>query len=156
MLDRSAAHRLTTQVGDQESPGGRDELVALDGETLARIEARLRTAVELSEVCADAPPGVPGGRIDRPDLDDCGHQEMLDRPHRGDDLVALARTKGSEDRRSQVVAALVEQGTLGNAGRREPGYPDPAVGRARLDARQAVSLERAQQPAGVARVQAET
>jgi hypothetical protein len=74
MLDRSAAHRLATQVGDQKAAGRRDDLVGLDGDARAGIEARIRAAVELGEVGADAAPGVRVRRIDPPDLNRIGYR----------------------------------------------------------------------------------
>ena len=58
MLDRAAAHRLATQVGDQDGAGGWSSSCGLGEDTPAGVEAGLRPAVELVEVRAEASPRI--------------------------------------------------------------------------------------------------
>ena len=104
----------------------------------------------------DAAPRVGAAGVGGLDLDGGGHEQTLDRVHGGDDLVALARVEWGEDRPGQLVAARVQQRALCHSCRGQPGNANAAVRRARLDAHQAVSLERTQQPARVTRVEIET
>ena len=91
--------------------------------------------------------------VDGADLDHRGGQQPLDVAHRADEALALRRVSGSSsDARSRR-----------RGGRARPARPGPRRSRARgrggrarrLDAEHAVALERAQQPASVARVELE-
>ena len=155
VLDAAAADGLAVQVGDQEAPGRRRELVRLRRHAGRRIEAGLPALVELLDVRAQALARVGAGGIDVADLDRRGRQQALDGAHRVDEALAIALVEGFEQRRRELVAAAVKLGPLLAARARQAGDADAAIRSARLDPRHPVGLERPQQPAGVAGVQAE-
>ena len=120
-----------------------------------RIESGLPALVELLDVRAQALARVGAAGSTVADLDRRSREQALDGAHRVDEALAIALVEGFEQRRRELVAAAVSFGPLLAARARQAGDADAAIRSARLDARHPVGLERAQQPAGVAGVQAE-
>ena len=153
VLHSATPDGLVSQVGHQERSGRGPKLVGLGRRSLRRIERDVRPPVEFGEIRTQAPPRVGLRRIDRAKLDHRRGDQPLDREHRDDELGAVTVIQRGEDRSRELVAALVEQRSLGRPGGREAGESDPRVHRARGQLHQPVALERAQQPAGLTRIE---
>ena len=118
-----------------------------------RVEGDAAAALELGEVGAQALARVRVLGIDGTDLDHRGGEQPLDVAHRADEPLALPGGERCQQRLGELVAAPVELGQLREARGREPRVADAAVVRAGVDGDHPVALERAQQPAEVARVE---
>lgn len=121
----------------------------------AGVEARVGATVQLGEVGANAGPGVRMRRIHGADLDHGRGEEPLDLRHRRDQAVALAARQRRQERPRQLVAALVEDRSLGESGRGQLRHPDPAVRPALHHLDQTVGFQRAQEAARMAGIQLE-
>jgi hypothetical protein len=152
---RPAPHRLGAEPRDQQDPSGRAHPVVRRRVAQVDLETGVEPAVELREIRTEAVPGGRIGRIGDRDLDRAGPEQPLDLGHRSRQAIPLRWRERREQRGGHLVAAPVEGRPLGDALGGEPGQPHAPVERVGLDRDQGVGLERAQQPAEIARVEAE-
>ena len=154
-LERAAPDRLAVQGGDQQEAGGQREFLVVGGDAAGDVESAVEPVRQLGEVGPQAEPGVRMPGIAGADLHRRGHQQPLDLGHRRDEPGALPRAQRAEDGRGQVVGAPVQHRALGQPAAGQARGADPPVGPALFHRDEPVVLQRAQQPAQVARVQVE-
>jgi len=155
-LDGAASHRTAAQARDQQGAMRRDELVRVGWDAERRVEALIESPVELLEVLVDAPARVGCARALGFDAHHRGGQQAVHVPHRGDEPGSLLCGQGFKEFPRDRVRPPVERRPLGAAfpGEAHPAHP-PVLG-SRLDDDQPLALERLQDPARVARVEAES
>jgi len=151
-LDATAADGLVVQRGHQEQARGRGQLL-LAHRAAGRVEAAVKAAGYLTEVGLQAESGVRMARIPLGHLDRGGRQQPLGLRHRRRKPGALPGIEPAEDDGRRRIGPFVEYGPLRQPGGRQPNAADPPVGPARLDHDETIALQRAQQPAQIARVQ---
>ena len=154
-LQRGAADRAPVQRREDEEPCGRSQLVDARRDASRRIPSGLESRVELVDIRAQAVLRSRIGGVDRSDDDEPGCHEALHLGHRRDQAAALPCAERREQRRGEIVAALVQHGSLGTAGSRESRHANSMVGGVPLDGDHACRLERAQQAADIPGVQPE-
>ena len=145
----------STEVCHQQQPGGRLQLVDRRGDADGRIEAVLEALAQLGEVLLDAPARVGAGRIGDGDRDQRGSHQPLDLVHRRHQPRALRLLERLQHRRRQPVREAIELRAFRPPVRRQPGAAHAAVGAAGSTTTSRSRLQRAQQPARVAGVEAQ-
>jgi hypothetical protein len=128
VLDRATADGFTAEVGDQERPGGRAQLVWVGGDPGGWIESRLRAPVEFGEVGAQAALSITSCRIDRLDLDHRPRDQALHGAHCRYQLCPLILVQRCKDRVGQLVASLVDEVALVERILEPTVAPTPASG----------------------------
>ena len=126
-----------------------------NGGAVVLPEAGLEALVDLGEVALEARPRRLARRVLLRQHDDPRREQPLDDSHRVHESRRLALAQRGQERAGQVVAALAEPDALGAAGRGGVHAAAPPVGAVDLHAHQAFGLQRPQQPAEVAGVQAQ-
>src|SRR5262249_19713079 len=76
-LQGAAAHRLLSQLGQEQQTGGRHELVGIRLDAASGIESPAEALVQLGEVLLDAPAGTGAGGIRNVDLYQGSDQQSL-------------------------------------------------------------------------------
>jgi hypothetical protein len=117
----------TVEPGDEEQPGGRDELLGLGADAHVRDRTRRRSARRAREVGPQAEPRRLAGRVLGGDLDELRGEQPLDRRHRVDEVTTLALVEMVEQRTRELVTAAVQLGPLGPARLGQPDDPRAAV-----------------------------
>ena len=141
------------QARDEQQAARRREGGRVDRTATRGVEAALEGGVQLGGVGVETEPGRRAARVLDRDRDEARGEEPLHDRHRLDEPLALGVAERREERLGERVALAVEDGALRAAGVGQAHRPHAAVGRVRLDDDEAVGLERAQQPAEVARVE---
>src|SRR5256885_13804676 len=155
-LERAAADSPTMQSRDEERSPGRHQLLRVSRDAAGRIETCLEAGLEFGEILVDAPPRVAGRRIFDRQRDLRCPKEPFDLGHRGHQLRALMLGEGLEATPGDHICAPVEHRAFRAPRPGEPREANAPVVRARVDLDQSLSLQRSQDTARIARVQAKS
>ena len=154
-LERAASDSVPVEGCEHEETGGRTQFGLRRGDTPLRIEACRKPGVELVDIGTEAVLRLWIAGIGDRDLDHPSCHETLDLGHRCDKPGALVRAQCCQQRGSQSLAPLLENGSLGASARGQPRGPDAPVRGIRAYGDHARGFERAQEPAHVSGVEPE-
>jgi hypothetical protein len=154
--DQAAArNRLPAKAREHEQSAGRRHLAGIGQAARRRVEAGIEALAELGVVLLEAPAPGRAARALHGDRDEGCRQQPFHRLHGGDELSFVALAQRLEDGRGKRFRARLELVPLPLAPGRQDRAADAGVGRVGPKHHQSFSLERAEQPTQIARVEPE-